>query len=197
MSDKLAFYDVNPNYADYLKQFDNRIPNFNYSQNNKFVCGIVLSINGFDYYAPISSNKQIFKTSFPIYDGNNIISTIRFSFMFPIPDGCCTQKDFRKIEDYRYRRLLNKEVLYCNQHLNQILKKAAFIYDRTVNKKDPVLTNNCCDFKLLEQKSQCYIQQMQTYQLQPNSQTAEPILPNEIPDIGTQGFGGQGFGGIS
>lgn len=32
---------------------------------------------------------------------------------------------------------------------------------------------------------------------QPNTQTTDPILPNEIPDIGSQGFGGQGFGGLS
>lgn len=53
----LRFYDIDPAYANYLRQFDNRIPNITYMTNNKFACGIVLSIAGHNYFAPISSNK--------------------------------------------------------------------------------------------------------------------------------------------
>ncbi len=43
-----------------MKKYDKQIPNITYSGNNKFVCGIVLTINGHNYYAPIShlTNKQ-------------------------------------------------------------------------------------------------------------------------------------------
>lgn len=52
----LKFYDINPEYVNYLRQFDNRIPNIVYEANNKFVCGIVLSVNKHNYFAPISSS---------------------------------------------------------------------------------------------------------------------------------------------
>lgn len=150
MKNSLFFYDVDNEYINYLKQFDEKIPNLNYDKNNKFVCGIVLSINNCDYYAPISSNKNIFKTSFPIFDKDKVVSTIRFSFMFPIPKNCCSIKDFKK-EDILYRRLLHKELVYCRKHINQINKKAIFVYDSVVNRHKPNMMKNCCDFKLLEQ----------------------------------------------
>ena len=34
-------------------------------------------------------------------------------------------------------------------------------------------------------------------QAPPSAPAAEPILPNQIPTTGSQGFGGQGFGGLS
>lgn len=41
---KLMFYEVSKQYIDYLKLFEPKIPNINYGTNNKFVCGIVLSV---------------------------------------------------------------------------------------------------------------------------------------------------------
>ena len=56
VSRMLNFYDVKEDYAEYLRKFEHRIPNIHYASNNKFVCGIVLTVNGFDYFAPISSS---------------------------------------------------------------------------------------------------------------------------------------------
>lgn len=54
----INFYDVKPEYIDFLKKYDRQIPNITYSGNNKFMCGIVLTINGHNYYAPISNTSQ-------------------------------------------------------------------------------------------------------------------------------------------
>lgn len=46
MSEKLDFYEVNVDYVKYLKQFDSRIPNVEYQNRNKFLCGTLFKING-------------------------------------------------------------------------------------------------------------------------------------------------------
>lgn len=181
-TNKLKFYEVDNNYIQYLKQFEPKIPNFNYNENNKFVCGIVLSINNCNYYVPVSSNKTVMKSSLPIYDKTKIISTLRFSFMFPIPESCCNMKDFNKV-NMPYRKLLQKELKYCNSIREDISKKAESIYNSVVRKRNPIMVTNCCDFALLEQKCLEYTQSL--------NQTQQPILPSQIPP--TQSFSGPTF----
>ncbi len=62
----LKFYDIDKEYINFLKTFDKQVPNIAYSSNNKFVCGIVLEVNGIKYYAPIShkTDKQHPETPF-------------------------------------------------------------------------------------------------------------------------------------
>lgn len=156
---KLMFYEVSEQYIDYLKLFEPKIPNINYGTNNKFVCGIVLSVDGFDYFAPISSFKKQQKTNILIKNSNGeTVSSIRFSFMFPIPKTEIKIKDFSK-EEYKYRRLLLEEWQYCNSIKDKIISKANYIYKRYNSGYDKMLTKNCCNFKLLENKSLAY----QTY----------------------------------
>ena len=53
---KIQFFYVDNTYVEYLKKVDSKVPNMVYDSNRKFVCGIVLAINGYKYYAPVSSN---------------------------------------------------------------------------------------------------------------------------------------------
>lgn len=107
----LKFYDVDENYIDFLKQYDEQVPNIKYDSVNKFVCGIVLQVNGIDYVAPISHNTKVVKTSLPVYCKGKIISIIRFSFMFPAKFEYLTVKDFAAIAetDSKYADLLRTE----------------------------------------------------------------------------------------
>jgi len=88
---ELKFYDVLNSYTNYLRQYEEKIPYIGgYKNHNKFLCGIVLTVNSMNYYVPVSSNKQKFRSSFMIYgkDKNGddkITSSLRFSFMFPCP----------------------------------------------------------------------------------------------------------------
>ena len=93
----LRFYDVDERYVQFLKTLDKQIPNIGYDTNNKFVCGVVLNINGVKYYAPISHKIEKQQTSLQIFDKGTPISTIRFSFMFPAYDDVLIPKDFAVI----------------------------------------------------------------------------------------------------
>ena len=57
MNDKLKWYVVNKEYVNYLKQYDDKVENIDYSSKLKPYIGIIININEFDYYVPISSAK--------------------------------------------------------------------------------------------------------------------------------------------
>lgn len=93
----MKFYDIDEGYVKYLQTIDPQVPNIHYNTNNKFVCGVVLEIDGIKYYAPISHTTRKFQTSMLIYDGNRSISSIRFSFMIPAYAEVLVQKNFSHI----------------------------------------------------------------------------------------------------
>ena len=158
---KLNFYDVDKTYTDYLRNFDNKVPYIQYKGKDKFLCGVVLTVNNINYYVPVSSNTNRFLSSFIIYDYKTnkkkfSTSSLRFSFMFPCPIECLRLKDIRKEPDKKYKVLTHKEYEYCNKHIDEIKNKALKIYKLSQNelfrKK-----YNLCNFRLLEEKYEKYI----------------------------------------
>ena len=147
----LGFYDVDKDYIDYLKKIDRQIPNVSYESNNKFVCGVVFNVGDIQYYAPISHMNRKQRTNLPIYSKGKIISTIRFSFMFPAFDSVLVRKDFGEIakSNEQYARLLRTEYRFCVSHQDQIRQRAKQVYDIGCN-KDHTLNYTCCDFAKLE-----------------------------------------------
>lgn len=159
---KLKFYEVDSEYIEYLRKYgDDKIPKVDYKRHKKFFCGIVLTINQFNYFAPVSSYNKKMHTSFLIMDKDKNsqelkpISSLRFSFMFPCPIEYLSQKDFSK-EDTKYQNLLRKELDYCNKNKNKIIKTANEVYKLGLSENSRSKFN-ICDFKTLEQKSLEYI----------------------------------------
>ena len=89
MDKQLNFYQIDANYITYLLKFDSRVPKVEYSAVNaheKFLCGIVLNVHSHEYFAPISSFRTPQRTNIIIRDDNGkVVSSIRFSFMIPVP----------------------------------------------------------------------------------------------------------------
>lgn len=158
----LKFYEVDSEYIKYLKENgDEKIPNIDYKKHKKFFCGIVLTINNFNYFAPVSSYNKKVHTSFLIMDKDKEtkklkpISSLRFSFMFPCPIEYLSQKDFSK-EDEKYRNLLRKELRYCNKNREKIKKLANEVYKLGL-KEETRKKFNICNFKKLEETYFRYI----------------------------------------
>ena len=154
---KLKFYEVDREYIKYLKENgDDKIPNIEYSKHKKFFWGIVLTINNFNYFAPVSSYNKKAHTVFLIMDKDREtkkykpISSLRFSFMFPCPIEFLSEKDFSK-EDQKYQILLRKELRYCNANREKIKKLAGQVYKLGLKERSRKKFN-ICDFKKLEQK---------------------------------------------
>lgn len=157
----LKFYDVDKSYIEFLKTTEAKIPNISYDTHDKFICGVVLRINGKKYYAPISSFNKPQRTNILLKNNKGrVTSSIRLSFMFPVPDSALSEKDFSK-ENLKYRRLLMEEYQYCNKHELQIIDKAQYIYQKVVCDADPLMVKNCCNFEKLENAYEQYIIQNQ------------------------------------
>lgn len=150
----IGFYHVDKSYTDYLRQHETRVPVIHYGGHDKFICGIVLNINGIEYYAPVSSKTALHRNSFPIYDPSapkKLLSNIRFIYMFPCKPKHVVKMDFQQISqtDPAYATLLQKEQQYCAAHEPDILRKAAQVYKWGNDPKNPC-SKICCNFKLLE-----------------------------------------------
>ena len=148
------FYKVNEKYAQYLKTIDSQIPDLRYDRHDKFVCGIVLKIGDINYYAPVSHFNKPQKTNFAIRNNRNqVISTIRFCFMFPAIEDVLERLNFKEIAktDSSYADLLKTEYEYCKLHYDEIMKRALSVYKIGCN-KNHFLNYTCCDFKKLEEE---------------------------------------------
>lgn len=155
----MEFYYVNLNYANYLQAYEKkirgftRVPNILYKGCSKFVFGVVLKIGQFNYYVPVSSYKIKQESNILIKieaDSEKIKGTLRFNYMFPVPDNCLTKIDIKEIKDKKYRSLVNKEFEFCMNNICKIKKKAELVYKLVVKDKKKTLVVNSCDFKVLE-----------------------------------------------
>lgn len=154
----LQFYDINDEYASYLRGFDGQVPYISYGSNNKFVCGIMLNINECNYFAPISSQTKKQRTNMLITDKKgNVVASIKFSYMLPVPASEVTRKDFSTVRatDPAYADLLYIEYEFCKKHEREIREKARKVYAIGCN-ENHFLNYTCCKFKLLEEKCKDY-----------------------------------------
>ena len=103
----LKFYDVDEKYVKFLQSHDNQIPNISYTNNNKFLCGIIATIR-FCFMFPV-----------PLaYVTEKDFSKIRK-------------------RDSAYADLLLKEWRDCDKNELAILTKAESIYKIGCNKSHP------------------------------------------------------------
>ena len=163
----MDFYRIQEDYIEYLQKYETdhrgftRVPNICYGRGNKFAFGAVLSVNGFSYYVAVSSFDKKQEANILIRipgDRKEIKGSLRFNYMIPIPNACMKRLVIRDISDEKYRLLLNKEYMFCRENEERIRKKANKIYEMVVQKEKPKLTDNSCDFKLLEMAYQSYIE---------------------------------------
>ncbi len=161
----LFFYDVDTDYVNYLKKTETdtrgftRVPDVEYDKERKMVCGVVLEINGFKYYVPVSSyktqqsNNILIKLKDDAY--NQVKGSLRFNYMFPVDDRYLKKRDFNKESPGR-KEFLRRQWVYCNSIVDDIQKMALSTYNDVVSGKNKGLASASCDFKLLEKAAKEY-----------------------------------------
>ena len=98
---KFQFYHINEHYISYLHSIDTRVQ-YNKGQRRPYV-GIVLSINGIDYYVPLESpkpNHVNIKGGGPVMkldDGR--LGLMGFNNMIPVIPSCLIKFDIQSIEN--------------------------------------------------------------------------------------------------
>ncbi len=170
----MKLYSVSDTYIRYLKNFDEKVydnKEENRKQTRKYL-GIVLKINDFNYYIPMSSPKRtdyqegkIRKSIIPIVritsqdEIDNTLKlkgTLRISNMIPVPKSELILYEPKKEKNKNYKILIEKELDFINKNENMIKKYAQIIYNQKIHNFNVTYIKNVVDFKKLEQKCQEY-----------------------------------------
>lgn len=161
----LFFYDVDTDYVKYLKAAEKAkrgftcVPDVEYKNERKMVCGVVLEMNGYKYYVPVSSykKKQLNNLLIRLEDDrfNQVKGSLRFNYMFPVDDCYIFRRNFNKEAPGR-KEFLRRQWVYCNSIAEDIKQMAEDTYNNVIAGTNPALVNASCDFKLLEDAAKNY-----------------------------------------
>lgn len=136
------------------------MPNIRYKDRNKFAFGAVMEVNGINYYVSVSSFSKKQEANILIRvpgDEKEVKGSLRFNYMVPVPDECIEKLIIKDVQDEKYRMLLNKEYRFCVNNAQRIQKKANKIYEMVTENRKQILTDNSCDFRILEEGYREYI----------------------------------------
>ena len=158
----MNIYKADIGYCNYLHYFEPKIPYVKNEKERRPFVGIVLSVNGKNYFAPLSSPKLKHLTMknsqdfLKIKDGR--LGGINLNNMMPIPRRYLHTIDIKKIKDSKYKRMLFMQLDWIEKNKLRINNRAKNLYYLVTYKKaEEKLIERCCDFKLLEQKCQEYM----------------------------------------
>ena len=161
LMENLKIYEVDPAYINYLSPyaphlFLNKKPG---QTNERKYVGIVLHINGYDYFAPLSAFKEKHRRMNETLDFIKIkdYAVINLNNMFPGPEFARTYVNISQIKDPHYKSLLLAEYRYIKSIQEKIRKNAKNVYK--IKLKDggsSLLAKRCNDFTLLEKYSTNY-----------------------------------------
>ncbi len=169
----LKLYSINDDYINDLKNnvdchvFANLDPH--YSHARKYL-GVLLEINGFYYYAPLSSPKDsdyivmrgrrvIRNSIIPIIrmvetDKNgsrHLLGTIKLSNMLPVPSDKLLLYDLDNEPDEEYKNLVMKEKRFINRHEELITSYANTLYKEKCDNLNKGYLSATFNFKEFEE----------------------------------------------
>lgn len=180
----LLFYRIPPDYVNYLRKFETSIRGFSpipfvdyqvQNRREKFFCGIVMQINDYQYYVPVSSKVIDKPHTFYLYDEGKRqrIAALRFDYMFPVPENLIQEFSIDAESDRQYQGLLKKELRACRQNEGVIREYALHTYLEVLAPVREHQHNNrehSCDFRLLEGACDIYRHE--------HGLTVEPLEPS-------------------
>ena len=154
MSTLLHFYTIKNDFITKMKSLDSKIQN-NYDGKRPYI-GVLLVVNGLNYYAPLSSYKEKQDrinniTVFKLHEKgnpNNKLGVIHINNMFPVPDDQLIAVTIDITDDYG--RLLQNQYEYILHSQDEIQQQAQQLYDLVLKNKNSFIGRLSCDFKLLE-----------------------------------------------
>ena len=153
--DNIKLYEIDPDYINYMSKyaphlFHNKKPG---QCNDRKYIGIILYIEGFEYFAPLSSFKPKHRQMKEGLDFLKIkeYAVINLNNMFPVPSGLYTYVDINAQRDPKYKALLLAEYRMIKSIQDKIRKNAKTLYQLKIKNGDSTpLLRRCNDFKLLE-----------------------------------------------
>ncbi len=157
----LRLVEVSDKYINYMKSFfystmmDNKEGRRSHSR--KYV-GVMLEINGFKYFAPLSSPKNadylpdgtirysskviLRMVASPNTSKPVLLGTIKLNNMMPVPDSEISEYDHDNEPDLKYKTLVDDELLWIQRNNTSILKAAKLLHNLKCNEAKNTNENN-------------------------------------------------------
>lgn len=176
----LRLYQIQDSYIEHCMLLDagvTRSKEAHEKFDRKYV-GIIMEINGFSYFAPLSSSKVKHETMresidfIKIEDENGLYAVLNLNNMIPVPSIAVINLDISDEQDVKYRDLLKKEREIILSKKDKIIKNAENLYEKVAIQKNTRLSERCCDFKLLETKIPSY----QSFIIESTKEEIERVL---------------------
>ncbi len=146
---ELKLYEISEEYISYISTVEKNI--FSSKENDRNhtrkYLGIVYSINGYNYYIPLSSPKNsdyrmengvqkvrgsivpIIRITSQSSSGElELKGTLKLSNMIPVPASELTLYDVDHEQDLFYKALIHKEMLFIRKNKNKIVQNAKILY---------------------------------------------------------------------
>lgn len=164
---KLNLYSISDKYIKYLRQFDDKIYDNkeDVRTHERKYLGVVLTVNEFNYYIPMSSpkksdylniDKKIIrndtKTIIRIHESGRLYGTLRISNMIPVPITELEPYIISNENDLKYKEVVLGELRYINNNSDKIVKYAKTVYNQKIKNIDIGYIKNTVNFRLLEEK---------------------------------------------
>ena len=178
--DSLKIYSVSDDYISYLRSIEPRV----YSNkedtrtHTRKYLGVVLEINGFSYFIPMSSpknsdyvlnedKKTIRKSIIPIIrmttknpDGETeLIGTLRISHMIPVPSSELQLYDIENETDSEYRELVIDELRYINRYEKKIVSNSHIMYKQKLSSYKAGYVDSALNYSSVERYCIEYIKE--------------------------------------
>ena len=157
----MQFYEIEPDYIDYLCEHEPRLMHNKQSGqvNSRKYLGVLIQIDGMDYYAPLSSFKPKHEKMGNMPDMFKVgtYAVININQMFPAPKSQVKRVHFARIRNAKYKDLLVNEYEIIRMSQRTIERKAEKVYDhKLLNGNSTKLGKRCPDFKKLEDLCKAY-----------------------------------------
>lgn len=153
----MNLYIADISYCNYLHYYEPKIPYVENEKENRPFVGVVLCVNGKNFFAPLTSPKKKHKEMKDMQDflriDGGILGGINLNNMMPIPRRYLSKIDIENIENIKYKNMLKAQMEWITNNSLRITNRARNLYYLVVEKKaTKELIDRCCDFKLLERK---------------------------------------------
>ena len=153
--ENIKIYEVDSRYVDYLVPYAPHLFHNKKAgqQNERKYIGVVLHINGLDYFAPLSSFKDKHYRMKETIDFIKIknYAVVNLNNMFPITKEHCSYVDISLEQNLKYRALLLAEYRVIKSIQDKLRKNAAIIYKLKTSGINSSMTKRCNDFVRLEE----------------------------------------------
>ena len=146
---ELKLYEISEEYISYISTVEKNVFSSKENERNhtRKYLGIVYSINGYNYYIPLSSPKNsdyrmengvqkirgsivpIIRITSQSSSGElELKGTLKLSNMIPVPASELTLYDVEHEQDLFYKALIHKEMLFIRKNKNKIVQNAKILY---------------------------------------------------------------------